>query len=176
MADTCKPDQVLVVDDEAYIRQIIIRVLEQRGYQVKEAANGAQALELLRETPFDLVITDLRMPQMEGLELLERARELYPETDFIILTAHGTIESAVWAMQRGADDYLTKPCDVRDLELKALSGGVGATRPGGVLPWNPWWSWGASSPARRACPPSWSRCWNRFLTSCGALLPPTASS
>jgi response regulator RpfG family c-di-GMP phosphodiesterase len=118
VADPCKPDKILVVDDEANIRQIIIRVLEQRGYRVKEAANGAQALDLLREEPFDLVITDLRMPQMEGLELLERARELYPETDFIILTAHGTIESAVWAMQRGADDYLTKPFDVRDLELK----------------------------------------------------------
>lgn len=110
--------RVLVVDDLEDVRRLIVQVLSREQYTLFEAANGREALKRLQEQPVDLLITDLKMPEMGGLELLEQVHSLYPDTDIIVLTAYGTIQSAVQAMQRGARDYLTKPFDIHELREK----------------------------------------------------------
>jgi two-component system response regulator FlrC len=102
-------ERVLVVDDEAGIRSFIGEVLEEKGLAVSLAADGRAAAELLDRQAFHLMITDLRMPRLDGMELLRLARERVPEMEVIVLTAHGTVASAVEAMKRGAFDYLSKP-------------------------------------------------------------------
>jgi two-component system, NtrC family, response regulator len=101
--------RVLVVDDDASLRRVVQVQLEQEGYLVSAAASAQQALSSLQVRPFDLIITDLRMPDLSGLELLKQVRSQYPQTVIIILTAFGTVETAVEAMRAGAYDYLTKP-------------------------------------------------------------------
>lgn len=101
---------ILVVDDEAAQRQFMRAVLE-RDYQVWSAANGEEARQLMQNRGFDLVITDQRMPGMSGLELLAWIREHQPEVPVVLLTAFGSIDSAVEAMKLGAEDYLTKPVE-----------------------------------------------------------------
>jgi putative nucleotidyltransferase with HDIG domain len=110
--------RVLVVDDEERVRHLIAAVLKRKGYETVEAAHGKMALELLRMHPVDLIITDLRMPEMDGLALLEVCRERHEQVGIILLTAYGTIQSAVQAMKRGASDYITKPFNISDLEAK----------------------------------------------------------
>jgi response regulator RpfG family c-di-GMP phosphodiesterase len=109
---------ILIVDDEAQIRRLIRRILERCGYRTDEVENGRQALEFLQSEPVDLVVTDLRMPDVDGLELLERCRALYPNTDVIMLTGFGTIQTAVYAMRQGALDYMTKPFSAAELQDK----------------------------------------------------------
>ncbi len=101
--------KILVVDDEPSITRLLSRILSKEGYQVETAFNGMEALELFNKFRPDLVISDLKMPGMTGLELLRNVKKANPETDFIILTAFGTIENAVEAMKEGAADYLIKP-------------------------------------------------------------------
>ena len=101
--------RILVTDDDASLRRVLQVQLEQEGYEVAVAASGQQTLSILQLQPFDLVITDLKMPGMSGLELLRHARLQYPQTIIIMLTAFGTVETAVEAMKAGAYDYLTKP-------------------------------------------------------------------
>jgi putative nucleotidyltransferase with HDIG domain len=101
--------RVLVVDDEAPVRRLISAIVRQTGCTVAEAADGRAAMDTLAREPFDLVITDLRMPRMGGMALLEECRSLYPETDVMVLTAYGTIPSAVEAVRLGALDYISKP-------------------------------------------------------------------
>lgn len=105
---------VLVVDDEEPLRAFVRRNLEVRGYQVKTASNGLEALALTKATPFDLIILDLMMPHMDGLETTRRIREesIVP---IIILTALGEEKDKVSAFELGADDYLTKPFGVGEL-------------------------------------------------------------
>ena len=102
---------VLVVDDEPGMRQVLAAILENAGYATSRAAHGREALELVRAQDPDLVITDLRMPELSGDELLTEMRASFPEIPVIVLTAHGTIDLAVEAMRRGAHDFLTKPFD-----------------------------------------------------------------
>lgn len=111
MADS----KVLVVDDEPQILLLVSRFLQREGYEVETASGGKEALERLAETPFVLVLSDLKMPHLDGIALLEQVRELYPDTIFILMTAFGTIDSAVSVLRRGAYDYLTKPLDLEDL-------------------------------------------------------------
>ena len=101
--------RVLVVDDEAPVRRLISTVVRGAGCDVSEAPDGQAALEVLAQASFDLVITDLLMPRKGGLALLEECRALYPDTDIVVLTGHGTIQSAVQAIRLGADDYISKP-------------------------------------------------------------------
>ncbi len=101
--------RVLIVDDEEGIRSFVAESLELDGHEVEQAASGEQALTRLREARFELVITDLRMPGMSGLELLATVEPEQPELEFIMLTAHGNVESAVKAMKLGAFDYIQKP-------------------------------------------------------------------
>jgi len=116
---------LLIVDDEAAQRQLLRAVLES-DYEVVAAADGNEAKQLLEKRTFNLVITDERMPNMTGSELIAWAQENVPETPFIVLTAHGSIETAVQAIKLGATDYLTKPLgspeELRLVVAKALKG------------------------------------------------------
>ena len=110
--------KILVVDDEALIRDMIKRGLSQMGgFSVEVAQSGPEAIEKMEKDVFDLVLTDLKMPEMDGLELLKTIKGTRPEIMVIMMTAHGSIETAVEAMKIGADDYITKPIDFNDLLL-----------------------------------------------------------
>jgi DNA-binding NtrC family response regulator len=102
---------VLVIDDEAEIRESLETLLEFEGYDVEAAANGEQGLAKLGERPFDLVLLDLALPDRNGLELLPEIRNLDPQVSVIMITAYGTVEDAVRAMQFGAANFLQKPWD-----------------------------------------------------------------
>jgi nitrogen regulation protein NR(I) len=115
--------QILVVDDEPNLRRVLSAQLERDGYDVHSAEDGEQALAILKEHHIDLVITDLRMPRIDGMELLRRAQKLDAELPVVMITAHGTVDNAVEALKTGAFDYLTKPFDqieVRTIVAKAL--------------------------------------------------------
>jgi len=109
--------RILVVDDDESLRWVTQAQLQQSGFQVDAAANGKEALARIQETPPDLVITDLMMPGMSGVELLKNIRADYPEIIVILVTAFGTVENAVEAMKAGAYDYITKPVNVEELRL-----------------------------------------------------------
>lgn len=110
------PSRVLVVDDDTGVRDVCVRALRLYGHQVSSAEHGRDALERLAESNYDLVITDLQMPVMGGIRLLQELRKLYADTDVIVFTAYGTFESAREALRLGAVDYLTKPLELEDLE------------------------------------------------------------
>jgi len=109
--------RVLVVDDDESLRRVTQVQLEQAGYEVSSAADGASALAMLQKSPQDLVLTDLKMPGMSGLDLLRKVREEYPETVVVMITAFGTVDTAVEAIKAGAYDYITKPIRSEELEL-----------------------------------------------------------
>ncbi len=109
--------RVLVVDDEANMRRVLEIMLSRQGYRTSSAANGREAFERLSEEPADLVISDLRMPDVNGIELLRNLRAAGNPVPLIMITAQGTIESAVEAMRLGACDYLLRPFDVETLNL-----------------------------------------------------------
>ena len=108
---------VLVVDDEEAQRKVLAGFLRKRGYEVESAASVDEALRVAAARPVDLVLTDLRMPGRTGLDLLEDLRQINPEVPAIVMTAYGTVQSAVAAMKRGAADYLSKPIDLEELEV-----------------------------------------------------------
>jgi two-component system response regulator AtoC len=115
--------QVLIVDDEPNLRKILSAQLSRDGYDVMTAEDGEQGLSLLKDNHIDLVITDLKMPKVDGMTLLKRALELEPELPVVVITAHGTIDTAVEALKLGAFDFVTKPFDkdeVRQIVAKAL--------------------------------------------------------
>ncbi|HLK35837.1 MAG TPA: sigma-54 dependent transcriptional regulator [Polyangiaceae bacterium] len=115
--------QVLIVDDEPNLRKILSAQLTRDGYDVLTAEDGEQGLQSLRDHHIDLVITDLKMPKVDGMTLLKRALEEEPELPVVLVTAHGTIDTAVEALKRGAFDFVTKPFDkdeVRQIVAKAL--------------------------------------------------------
>ena len=99
----------LVVDDEESIRRLCMTVAEGMGFNCMEAANGEEALALLEQQPAHIILTDLVMPRMSGLEFLERVRSLLPRAEIAVMTGHGSVETAVQAMKLGAYDYITKP-------------------------------------------------------------------
>ncbi len=107
--------RVLVVDDEQAIRDILADFLSMEGYQVSTAENGSVALQELEKAHFDLVLSDLKMPIMGGLELLEKLREGNLEAALVLMTGFGTVESAIHAMKRGAFDYVLKPFKVEEV-------------------------------------------------------------
>ena len=109
--------KILVVDDEAIQRDIVKDILEDQGYDVLTSGSGPDALECLKTAPVDLVLTDLRMPGMDGVELLERVKALDPDIVVVVITAYGSVESAVDAMKKGAYHYLTKPLGKEELKL-----------------------------------------------------------
>ena len=110
-------ERILVVDDEKNYLVVLSALLQGEGYEVASASSGARALALVGEEEPDLVITDMRMPAMSGLELIQRLQELAPDTPVIVMTAYGTVENAVEAMKAGAVDYITKPFENQQLLL-----------------------------------------------------------
>ena len=107
--------RILIVDDEAGVRQVLEQVLQEDGFQVTLAADGRSALKLFEENPFPLVIADIVMPEMNGIELLQSIRKLNSTTQVIIITSYASVETAVEALRCGAYDYLFKPFESLDL-------------------------------------------------------------
>jgi len=110
--------RILVVDDEATQRELVCGYLKKQGFEVFSAPSAERALELFRREPVELILTDQRMPNLSGLDLLKAAQAINPETSVIVMTAYGNIESAVAAMKAGAADYLTKPLHLEELLQK----------------------------------------------------------
>jgi len=108
---------ILIVDDEKGQREILTTILLKEGYRIVDVPGGREALEMLSSEEFDLILTDLKMQGMTGMELLEDVLAMNPQQCIVIMTAHGTIDSAVEAMKKGAFDYLEKPLDREDLLL-----------------------------------------------------------
>ncbi|HEY7725381.1 MAG TPA: sigma-54 dependent transcriptional regulator [Anaeromyxobacteraceae bacterium] len=107
---------VLIVDDELNIRRVLAAMLKREGYDVTAAADGEQALAVLQRTPVHVVVTDLVMPRLGGMDLLRRVAADYPDVPVIVITAHGTVDSAVQALKAGAFDYVTKPFEQAELK------------------------------------------------------------
>jgi DNA-binding NtrC family response regulator len=116
-SDASRRRRILVVDDEETQREMLRAILEREHYEVATAGDGAEALTTLEQGGIELVLSDQRMPKVDGLELLKRARDLDPELPFILMTAYGSVSSAVEAMKRGASDYLEKPFEREELLL-----------------------------------------------------------
>jgi DNA-binding response OmpR family regulator len=114
--------KILVVDDEEVTRLSLAEILSLEGYQVASAKSGEEALQKLKEETFDLVLADLVMKEVDGLQVMETVKKLSPETVVILLTAYGTLESAIQAMRRGAYDYLIKPCGAQEIVSSVESG------------------------------------------------------
>jgi len=111
-------ESILIVDDEEIIRESVSFILKKEGYHVADAPNGKAALERIREESIDLVLTDLEMPEMKGIELLDNINKFSPETLVVIITAYGSIDTAIAALRRGAVDYILKPLEFDELLLK----------------------------------------------------------
>ncbi len=109
--------RILVVDDEESIREFLEIMLKKEGYEVTTAEDGAKAKEILTKKSFDMVISDMQMPHVTGIELLRHVKDSYPDLVFMIITAFGTTETAVEAMKLGAYDYLTKPFKIDEVRL-----------------------------------------------------------
>ncbi|MFZ5596043.1 MAG: sigma-54-dependent transcriptional regulator [Bacillota bacterium] len=109
--------KILIIDDEQHMCWALEKAMKQEGYQVLTTTRGKTGLEMIREELPSLVVLDLKMPEMDGMEVLKQAREINPKLPVVMLTAHGTIETAIEAMKMGATDYLTKPFDLDELKL-----------------------------------------------------------
>lgn len=124
------PPRVLVVDDEADFLETMVNRLRRRGLPAEGALSGPEALEMMRRQDFDVVVLDVRMPGMDGLEVLREIKDKWPFVEVIMLTGHGSVESGIQGMRLGAFDYIMKPADLEDLlekihqahERKALRG------------------------------------------------------
>src|SRR6266568_953950 len=108
--------RVVIADDEEAARRSLGQILNEDGYEVALAADGEEALRMVAQESPDILLTDLKMPRLDGEDLLARVRQGYPDVAVVMMTAHGTIRSAVKALREGAEDYLTKPIDVEELE------------------------------------------------------------
>ncbi len=108
---------ILIIEDEAAIRRVLVKILseENDGYHVSEAEDGLEGIELIRNKDFDLVLCDIKMPKMDGVEVLEAAKKLKPEIPIVMISGHGDIDTAVNTMRLGAFDYISKPPDLNRL-------------------------------------------------------------
>jgi len=113
MSDRC----ILVVDDDPLMRDFLCEALKRKGYSEEGVEDGRTALDKIRRKRYDLIITDLKMPNMDGMKVLEGAKRIAPDIDVVVITAYGTIPNAVKAMKKGAYDYITKPVSVDQIEL-----------------------------------------------------------
>jgi len=109
-------DSILIVEDDASVRESLLAILAPRNYDVESVSDGEQALKAIEERNYDVLLLDLQLPKVRGIEVLMQAKNLSSRTSIVILTAHGSVEGAVEAMKLGADDYLEKPCDVEQLQ------------------------------------------------------------
>jgi len=104
-------ETILIVDDEKNYLTILSAILEDEGFEVLTAPGGSEALEVHKSSELDLILTDMKMPKMDGIELLENIKDTDPDLPVIMMTAHGTVDKAVEAMQKGAYTYVLKPFD-----------------------------------------------------------------
>ena len=109
---------VLVTEDDKKMRDGLVEILTEEGYQVDSAENGLQGLEKIREKDYDVVLTDLIMPVMGGMDVLKEIKRSRPKTNVVIITAYGTIDNAVEAIKSGASDYITKPFKIDEVQTK----------------------------------------------------------
>lgn len=109
--------RVLIVDDDESLRTVLSEAVRSFGHEVETAADGVEALERYKQDQIDLVITDLKMPGMDGLELLQKVKEIRPDAVVLMVTGYPTIDSAVQAIKHGAYDYITKPFKFEDVEV-----------------------------------------------------------
>ena len=112
------PPAILVCDDEPVIRDTLAEFLQQEGYEVRAVGSGEAALALAGERFFDLVLCDINLPKLDGIEVLERLARISPETFVILITAYATVDTAIEAFQKGAHDYLMKPILLREVHGK----------------------------------------------------------
>ena len=112
--------RLLIVEDERILRENLQTMFSEHGYQAEAAPNGEEAIRRLDQERFDLIITDMRMPEADGLEVLRKARQMDENTLVLVMTAYGSVEAAVEAMRFGAYDYIQKPFDLDELEMKVM--------------------------------------------------------
>lgn len=110
--------KVLLVDDETDFVETLVKRLRKRKLEVRSASSGQKALDLLGEAPCDVVVLDVKMPDMDGIETLRRIKKIAPSVEVIMLTGHANVEVAIQGMELGAFDYLMKPIDIDDLLYK----------------------------------------------------------
>jgi len=113
-----KDAKILLVDDEAVFANNMSKLLTRRGYQVKAVNSGDEALRALMDNSFDVMVLDLKMPGMDGIATMHEMKKLGLFTEVLILTGHGSIDTALEAIQMGAYDYVTKPCEIAELVSK----------------------------------------------------------
>jgi len=106
---------ILIIDDEKSIRKTLTEILSYEGYKISEAVDGEEGLKMFGEKPFDLVLCDIKMPKLDGIEFLERSREINPDVPVIMISGHGNIDTAVEAVKKGAFDFISKPPDLNRL-------------------------------------------------------------
>ena len=109
--------KILVIEDDNKIRSILKEILEEKNHEVDDAADGVEGYKKLEQGVYDLCLCDIKMPKMDGMEVLEKAKENEIGTNFIMISAHGTIDVAVEAVKKGAFDFLQKPFDLGRLEI-----------------------------------------------------------
>ena len=127
-----KQKRIHLVDDEANVRRVFSDVLKKESYSVKGVKDGSEAIRAIEEEKFDLALVDLRMPQMDGIEVLEKIKKIKPHIPVIIYTGYGSVTTAVESMRRRAADYLNKPFSPEELKSsirKALGGVKGKNSP-----------------------------------------------
>ncbi|MFM9026686.1 MAG: response regulator, partial [Bacteroidota bacterium] len=107
--------KILIIDDEKSIRNALKDILTYEKFEVEEAADGAEGLKSAESVSYDLVLCDIKMPKMDGLEVLSKLQEIKPELPVVMISGHGTIETAVEALKKGAYDYISKPPDLNRL-------------------------------------------------------------
>jgi DNA-binding NtrC family response regulator len=112
-----KDYNILVIDDEAAQRDILTGYLKKKGYKIYSASSGKEGIEVTKNNPVDIILSDYKMPDLNGVEVLEQIKKINPEISFVIVTAYGTVENAVKAMRLGAFDYISKPVDLDELDL-----------------------------------------------------------
>ncbi len=112
-----KDYNILIIDDEQTQREVLTGYLRKKGYHILSADSGEEGIRLVRKNPVDIVLSDFKMPDKTGLEVLEEVKKINPEVSFVIITAYSTVETAVKAMRMGAYDYISKPVDLDELDL-----------------------------------------------------------
>jgi len=117
-----QPATILVVDDERSVRMMLEAALRAQGYKIESASSGGTARELIAAQEYDLVLLDLQLGDTDGIEILREVKRLWPATEVILLTAHGSINSAIAALRHGAFDYLLKPAQVQDIRERVERG------------------------------------------------------
>ena len=114
--------KILIIEDEAAIRRVLTKILSEENdtYEVQEAEDGLSGIELIKDNDFDLVLCDIKMPKMDGVEVLEAAKKIKPETPIVMISGHGDLDTAVNTMRLGAFDYISKPPDLNRLDIHFL--------------------------------------------------------